>query len=157
VNLAPLREIKIRNANREIRKLVPILESRIRSALLHSAKDDVKGLTLDCLKIDPPKLVLLRVVRQRVRTARVIRRAQLNEDFHRRTITRGLGFGDVDRSGIEIRRVDRAAWIDGPDLQNIAAVGPKPAAIERLKIDAPFRQQQGDSEAHYQHRDQDDN
>ena len=87
-----------------------------RHCSLHPDKKHVKVLSLDRLKIISSELILARIVSQLVHTAGVVGRAQLNEDVHACAVARGFRFGDIDRSGIEIYRVDRAVRIDGADL-----------------------------------------
>jgi hypothetical protein len=45
----------------------------------------------------------------------------------------GFGFSDVDGLGVAIDRVDLAASVNRPDLENVTAVAPEPAAVQRIK------------------------
>src|SRR5207344_1054035 len=80
-----------------------------------------------------------------------------DEDLHCRTVVCGFGFGDVDRLGVEIDRVDLAVGIDSLNLQNVTAVGPDPAAVQRVEIIAASTQKRsGGSDPNQQHeRDSD--
>jgi hypothetical protein len=103
------------------------------SSLRHPHEDDLEALPHGRLEIRAGELVALPIVGQRVCAAGIAGGAELDEDLHRRCVTCGFGPGDVDRPGIEIHRIDRAAGLGAADVQEVAAVRPKPAAVQPPK------------------------
>src|SRR5215471_4736482 len=102
-------------------------------ALLHPHEHHRKGLLQSRLEIDPLELVTLRLIVQRVRAAGVAGGAQLDEHLRRRAVAGGFGPGDVNRPGIAIHRLDLPVGIDVSDVEDVATIGPEPAAAQRLK------------------------
>jgi len=97
-------------------------------------EDDVEALPLHRLEVDAVELVALRIVGQRIGAAGIVGRAELHEYPESGLVARGLGSADVDGSRVEVGGVHGAVGGDLADLQHVAAVGPEPAAFERLEV-----------------------
>src|SRR5262245_13465140 len=104
-------------------------------ALLHPHEHHRKALLQRRLEIDPLELVTLWLIAQRVRAAGVAGSAQLDEHLWRHAVAAGFGPGDVNRPGIEIHRLDLPVGIDVADVEDVATIGPQPAAAQRLQAD----------------------
>src|SRR5262245_38371060 len=102
-------------------------------ALLHPHEHHRKALLQSRLEIDPLKLVTLWLIAQRVRAPGVARSAELDEHLRRRAVAAGFGPGDVNRPGIEIHRRYLPVGIDVSDIEDVATIGPEPAAAQRLR------------------------
>src|SRR5262250_300693 len=102
-------------------------------ALLHPDEHHLEALLQRRVETDPFELVTLWLIAQRVRATGVTRGAQLDEHLRRRAITGGFGPGDVNRPGIAIHRLDLPVGIDVSDVEDVATIGPEPAAAQRLK------------------------
>src|SRR4029450_9471865 len=102
-------------------------------ALLHPHEHHRKALLQGRLEIDPLELVTLWLIAQRVCAAGVAGAAELDEHLQRCAVASGFGPGDVNRPGIEIPRLDLPAGIDVSDIEDVAPIGPEPAAAQRLK------------------------
>ena len=94
---------------------------------------------------------MLPIVSQRIGTAGVIGRAQLDENIQLRAVARSFSPGDVDGIWVEIDRVDLAARIDSSNFENVAAVEPEPTAIQRLKTAALSSEESDGSNNTYDH------
>src|SRR5215471_18538972 len=102
-------------------------------ALLHPYEHHCKGLLQNRLEIDPLELVTLWLIAQRIRAAGIAGGAQLDEHLRRRAVAGGFGPGDVNRPGIAIHRLDLPVGIDVSDVEDVATIGPEPAATQRLQ------------------------
>ena len=102
-------------------------------ALLHPHEHHRKALLQRRLEIDPLELVTLWLIAQRVRAAGVAGSAELDEHLRRRAVAAGFGPGDVNRPGIELHRLDLPVGIDVSDVEDVATIGPEPAAAQRLQ------------------------
>src|SRR5215475_10166203 len=104
-------------------------------ALLHPHEHHRKALLQRRLEIDPLELVTLWLIAQRVRATGVAGGAELDEHLRRCAVAAGFGPGDVNRPGIAIHRLDLAVGIDISDIEEVATIGPQPAAAQRLQAD----------------------
>src|SRR4029077_11460739 len=145
------------NPNIQIRNPTPFFHSTLiprHFFLLHPHEAHIELLLQRRLKIRPVELIVLPIVSQRIGTAGVIGRAQLDENIQLRAVVRSFSPGDVDGIWVEIDRVDLAARIDILNFENVAAVEPEPTAIQRLKTAAlSSEESDGSNNAYDRHQD----
>ena len=109
---------------------VNLISTSLRS--FHPHEDHLEPLLEGSLVVDSRELIGRRLVNQVIGAARIVHVAQLDEDLCRRTCLGGFGFGDVDRPGIGIGRVQLPAGFYAQDFQDVTAIGAQPFAFQPL-------------------------